>query len=162
MPQVLPGVCTIAFALALPPRSRVALDLSLALRQMPTFGVVGTFAPSTSQPCPRTPHMAPALRHRRTVTSCPTRPHARCFYILDTGLHSSRRPLISPAFDLLSSHHTCSRARTSASHSSLCTSRAPPHFRAARIPSLVPPLEYRTSIPAFPLSDTVSFATPQA
>ncbi|KAJ7915454.1 hypothetical protein B0H13DRAFT_2324401 [Mycena leptocephala] len=60
--------CTLAFALAPLSRSRprIAPNLPLALHQMPTFGVVGTFAPSTAEPRPRTPRMAPALRLRQT------------------------------------------------------------------------------------------------
>jgi hypothetical protein len=68
--------CTLAFALAPPPRPRIAPNPLLVVRQMLAFGLVGTFAPLTAQPRPRTPRTAPALRLRRTVTSRPARLHA--------------------------------------------------------------------------------------
>jgi hypothetical protein len=108
--------CTLAFALAPLSHPRIAPNLPLALRQMPTFGVVGTFAASTSQPCPPTPRTAPALRVRQTVTSRLARPHVRCFYILDTGRYSTLELCLD----------SVCQARTSASCSSLCTSCAPP------------------------------------
>ncbi|KAJ7907423.1 hypothetical protein B0H13DRAFT_2332341 [Mycena leptocephala] len=83
------------FRFAPPPGPRITLDLPLALRQMPTFGVISTFALSTSQPCPRTPRMAPALRLRWTTTSHPTHPRAHCFHILDTGLSHFHLPLLT-------------------------------------------------------------------
>ncbi|KAJ7914489.1 hypothetical protein B0H13DRAFT_2325219 [Mycena leptocephala] len=47
---------------------RITLDLPLAVRQTPTFSVVGTFVLSTSEPRPRTPRTAPAPRLQWTVT----------------------------------------------------------------------------------------------
>ncbi|KAJ7887929.1 hypothetical protein B0H13DRAFT_2534046 [Mycena leptocephala] len=62
---------TLAFALAPPPCACITPDLPPAVRQTPTFGDVGTFVPSASEPRPRTPRTAPALPLRQTVTSVP-------------------------------------------------------------------------------------------
>ncbi|KAJ7838896.1 hypothetical protein B0H13DRAFT_2367126 [Mycena leptocephala] len=64
----MPQVCTYAFALVPPPHARVTLDLPLTLCQTPIFDVVGTLAPSTLQPRPRTPRTVPVPRLRWTVT----------------------------------------------------------------------------------------------
>ncbi|KAJ7842491.1 hypothetical protein B0H13DRAFT_2365204 [Mycena leptocephala] len=112
--------CTLAFAVAPPPRPHIALDLLLALHQMLPFSVVGIFAPSTSllAASPSYSSHGPS-RLRRTMTSRPARPHAHCFYILDTGLYSTLD--FAPAFSLSSSHfclplfavHLACTARTS-------------------------------------------------
>jgi hypothetical protein len=62
-----------AFAFETPSRPRIALDLPLTLPQTPIFGIVGTLAPSTSQPRPRTPRTVPAPGLRWTVTSASAR-----------------------------------------------------------------------------------------
>ncbi|KAJ7838898.1 hypothetical protein B0H13DRAFT_2367128 [Mycena leptocephala] len=69
----MPQGCTLAFALVPLPRTRITQDIPLTLRQTPISGVVGTLAPLTSQPRPRTPRMVPAPRLRWTVTLAPAR-----------------------------------------------------------------------------------------
>jgi hypothetical protein len=125
---------TLAFALAPPPCACITPDLPLVVRQTPTFGNIGTFVPSASEPRPRTPRTAPALPLRRTVTSAPARMYTASIYWTRT----CSRPLIlrphpqSVDLALVPPALRC----TPRAHRPTSILHAPPP-----LPSLIPPSE---------------------
>jgi hypothetical protein len=83
--QVLPGACILAFASAMPALSgvHITLDLPLALCQTHQHFCSLNLAASSSYSS-HCPYTAPPAD-----CDFSSRPHPHCFYILDTGLHST-------------------------------------------------------------------------